>query len=337
MMIPNGSTRQMQIETRIDPATGAIQSGGLAPGRYHLAADAIAGLGDLSSVEVDVPAGGEATVDLRTKALEPQLAAKMQKIMVRVEKDAHVFSGVEVAIFSNAFTPEVIQQRMDAWVQAKDAAAKADALNKVREAGEPAREMLPPEQKVLTVVTPLDDLRFQLGTVGDGLELLASDLSDDAGIVHFPPRAGRVCWAVARVRGQWLGMKQFVVPDGDAAMAPVVVPLEGLRPVVAPPPVNSNPPMSYGFTILKPEGMERRVLWRALTDDHLWGASGWGGGNTRSSLVLAIHPGGFTFDGLPPGTVILLQPPGRPGTRGEPAPVQITIEKGEGAMALKVD
>ncbi len=58
--------------------------------------------------------------------------------MVRVEKEKlHVFSGVEVAIFSNAFTPEMIQQRIDAWVQAKDAAAKADALNKVREAGEP--------------------------------------------------------------------------------------------------------------------------------------------------------------------------------------------------------
>ncbi len=57
MMIPNGSTRQMQIETRIDPATGAIQSGGLAPGRYHLAADAIAGLGDISSVKRRRPRG----------------------------------------------------------------------------------------------------------------------------------------------------------------------------------------------------------------------------------------------------------------------------------------
>ncbi len=190
----------------------------------------------------------------------------------------------------------------------------------------------------MTEVTPLDDLRFQLGAVKDGLELLASDLSDDAGMVHFPGRAGRVCWAVARVRGQWLGMKQFVIPDGNVAMVPVVVPLEALRPVVAPVPTgNSNPPMSYGFTILKPEGAERRMLWRALKDDHMWGAGGWGGGNTRSSLGLAIHPGGFTFDGLPPGTVISIRPPQRPGTRGEPDPVQITIEKGEGAMALKVD
>src|SRR5205085_886675 len=80
------------------------------------------------------------------------------------------------------------------------------------------------------VATPeAEELRGKLAGGVDGLEMLGSDLSDAGGMVHVQGRAGRVCWAVARVRGEWLGVQRLVIPEGVGVMASVVVTV-GVQP-----------------------------------------------------------------------------------------------------------